>query len=86
MFLKILCSEDIDVPLSAKGLLKDGKVTTLTRSVSPGQYTHLEILPYLEHIEGNLKDHMDVVSDVNVDGLPLYKASTTSSWPILGFF
>jgi len=84
--LKILESENLDVPLSANGLLNLNLPKAVIRTVRPCHYTHIGIRNYLEFIKNKLPDNSEIILDVNVDGLPLFKSSNTSLWPILGHF
>jgi len=81
--LKILRSENIDVPLSAKGLVKQKTNKAIIRTVTPGQYTHIGIKPYLRSVEEQLLNQSELMLNVNVDGLPLYKSSQMCVWPSL---
>ena len=84
--LKILKSQNIDVPISLKGLLGSPSNQFLTRTVSPGTYCHFGIGVFIEKVVTAFPNTKDLILDVGVDGLPLFKSSQTCLWPILGHF
>ncbi|KAI8121707.1 hypothetical protein CVS40_7336 [Lucilia cuprina] len=83
--LKILKSEQLDVPSSVQGLI--GKTTKcLERTVSPGTYVHIGLNEQLVKLANVINDLnlKDIEVDVGIDGLPLFKSSAIGLWPILG--
>ncbi|XP_049316952.1 uncharacterized protein LOC125779722 [Bactrocera dorsalis] len=79
--LKILQSENISVPTSSKGVLR--QATCRLRTVAPGNYLHIGLEKQLRSIAITLSDVDKFEIDVGIDGLPLYKSSNVSLWPIL---
>ncbi|KAI8116302.1 hypothetical protein CVS40_11606 [Lucilia cuprina] len=83
--LEILKSENLDVPKSVGGLIGN-KIKCEERTVSPGKYVHVGLQRQLEKCSKIIKnsDLKEIVIDIGIDGLPLYKSSSMSLWPILG--
>ncbi|XP_054090082.1 uncharacterized protein LOC128922693 [Zeugodacus cucurbitae] len=79
--LKILQSENISVPTSSKGILR--QATCRLRTVAPGNYLHIGLEKQLRSIAITLSDVDKFEIDIGIDGLPLYKSSNVSLWPIL---
>lgn len=72
--LHILNAENLNVPLSLSGLLKEKKEKTIIRTVTPGTYYHLGLKRQLEKLpQSIIKDYNQIIVDICVDGLPLYK-------------
>lgn len=73
-----------DLPADARTLLKT-PVNVITRVVEPGLYSHIGL-------ESNLRKILNYVTEpiseifllINIDGVPLFKSSSTEFWPILG--
>lgn len=82
--LKILQSEKLDVPISLKGLTKQN-IKTVVRTVTPGEYFHVGIEKNLLKFGDQLKSCNEILLDIGIDGLPLFKSSRQSLWPILGY-
>lgn len=80
--LTILKEEGLDVPLSLETLLGRQK-RALTKYVSPGIYCHFGIQKQIRKVESFLKNYEQIVIDVNIDGIPLFKSSLVQLWPIL---
>lgn len=82
--LKIMKAEGLDVPISVGGLLKR-KQKRRPRTVAPGKYIHLGIENHLKKAEEVLLQYSgnEIVLDIGIDGLPLYKSSAVGLWPIL---
>lgn len=82
--LKLLISSGL------KGLSPDSRTLLRTpRSIpiSPmgsGQFWYNGIQKCLERMYVNLRENTDVKLNINVDGLPLFKSSKITFWPILG--
>lgn len=85
--LKSLIDYGIELPRTKNSILNFNKKSKpLIKDLSPGQYLHIGI-------ENNLKNFNydcllkinEILIDVGIDGLPLYKSSKASIWPILGF-
>lgn len=73
------------MPKSVEGLLMRGKVNIITRTVAPGIYYHLGLQVHLQKLSKHtLQNNSTILLDIGIDGLPLYKSSNTSLWPILG--
>lgn len=85
--LEILFSEGIDIPRSANSLIKFNKKIE-TRCVEPGVYFHNGIGHHVESLKNNIERYnvQELLLDLNIDGLPLFKSSNTVLWPILGHF
>lgn len=81
--LKILKEENLDVPSCLKNLIDYSEKITI-RTVSPGNYWHYGIKNQLQKISHVLNNYNEVIFDINIDGLPLFKSSKLSLWPILG--
>lgn len=83
--LNILHSEHLKVPLSLGGLLKNNRGKAIIRTVPPGSYYHLGLRNQLEKLPDRLLNGIDIIYvDIGIDGLPLFKSSCTSLWPIMG--
>lgn len=80
--LIILREENLKVPLSAKTILQN-KQKMVVRNVSPGTYCHFGIEKQLQKISNIICEHKEIVFDMNIDGLPLFKSSRVHLWPIL---
>ncbi|XP_073841182.1 uncharacterized protein [Musca autumnalis] len=82
--LRILKSENFEVPLSVRSLV--GKKTVFhKRTVPPGEYVHVGIQNHLEHLSTTLCSELeDLIIDIGIDGLSLFKSSPKEVWPILG--
>lgn len=83
--LRILKSEDLDVPTSVVGLL--GKYEKCKeRTVAPGKYIHIGLKTHLEKLSTEIlkSDTDEITLDIGIDGLPIFKSSEVSLWPILG--
>lgn len=82
--LHILNSENIKVPNSFDDLLCRGKETTTITTVSAGTYYHLDLTQELLIVsERDLQNTSSISLDIGVDGLPLFKSSSTADWPIM---
>lgn len=83
--LHILKSENLNVPLSVRGLL--GRAPKCTeRTVSPGTYIHIGLKRQLERNPDLIHSFAvnELLTDVGIDGLPIFKSSSVGLWPILG--
>lgn len=81
--LKILNEENLEVPTCFKSLLNySDKI--IERTVAPGKYWHYGIKNQIKKISDLFNEFDEVIVDINVDGLPLFKSSNLSLWPILG--
>ncbi|XP_073819948.1 uncharacterized protein [Musca autumnalis] len=82
--LAMLREENLNVPSTSIQLLNYNKQPTLIRTVNPGQYYHFGLKKQISKL-GNILENTDsIVLDVGIDGLPLFKSSSVSLWPILG--
>lgn len=84
--LKILHPIDTQLPLTCRTLLQTGKCNDTIVSISGGEYMHCGILTGLMNLKQHLLEfgQQKILFQVNIDGLPLYKSSSTQLWPILG--
>lgn len=80
--LRILRKQNLDVPACYNSLIKNPDKIVL-RTVAPGQYWHYGIKNQMRKINDLIYEHDKVILDVNIDGLPLFKSSNLSLWPIL---
>lgn len=72
--LKLLASENFNVPLCAESLLgKQSEI--LVKNISPGFYCNIGFKTQFSKLSDKLKDCDTVIVDVNIDGLPLYRSS-----------
>jgi hypothetical protein len=85
--LKVLETHGCDVPITASTLLSTPR-SVETQQKSGGSYKYLGLANSLEIIlqqksESSWK-HLQILQvQVNIDGLPLFKSSATTLWPIL---
>lgn len=84
--LKILHSNHPQLPLTCRTLLQTGKLDSEVMSLTCGQYMHYGILAGLQLFEHDIVKlgQTELFYQVNIDGLPLFKSSSTQLWPILG--
>lgn len=88
--LKILKCHHPSLPADPRTLLKTKRSEVLdVKSKAGGTYYHFGTLASMT---ATLEAHQSVLSEgmclelqVNVDGLPLFKSSSTQFWPILGY-
>ncbi len=83
--LKILKPYHSTLPGSCKALLKTPRSSQSdVKSVTNGEFWYKGIAPNLHSKlrQNNLLG--EIVVDINIDGLPLYKSSSINFWPILG--
>lgn len=72
------------LPKDARTLVKTPRVTTISKDERlGGQYWHYGLKRILLDVVSNNKEIRLLSLNVNIDGLPTYKSSTTSFWPIL---
>lgn len=83
--LKILKKKHSEIPLSVSTLIGQQQLV-LKRTVAPGTYFHIGIETNLKKIIDYLKNEnvYNIVLDVGIDGLPLFKSKDMRLWPILG--
>lgn len=84
--LAVLHAYHPSLPLTYRSLLKTELKCGNVEMVGSGEYMHYGIMEGLlkhQHCIMNLNT-TDVKYHVNIDGLPLYKSSSTQLWPILG--
>lgn len=79
--LAILKEEGLDVPLCLETLLGRQNIA-LTKHVSPGVYCHFGIEKQILKIGTLLQSYDEIVIDINIDGIPLFKSSSVQLWPI----
>lgn len=81
--LQPLCPE---LPLHAKSLLKTPRKTTCKRQLDNGAYIHFGIKTYLQlFYASNIFETNVIKMSFNIDGLPLFKSSSITFWPIHSF-
>ena len=78
-----------DLPRDARSLLSTPR-NILVKSVAGGEYYYFGIRFWLEKLLG-VGDHNMLLTEtlhlhINIDGIPLFKCSSVSLWPILGIF
>ncbi|KAK4878778.1 hypothetical protein RN001_011284 [Aquatica leii] len=75
-----------DLPLDARTLLHTARVVNL-KEVMPGQYYHFGLQQAIVHILSSQQNYFKNINvleiNVNVDGLPLSKSSSSQVYPIL---
>jgi hypothetical protein len=88
--LKILKLQDLDVPLTAASLLKTPRSVRIEQK-SGGDYIYFglakSVSKKLADVSYDLQQSKNEIElHVNIDGLPLFKSSPLSVWPILCSF
>lgn len=82
--LKILISAGLNgLSSDSRTLLKTPRSVPISQMGS-GMFWYNGIQKCLELLYANLNLNTDVKLNINVDGLPLFKSSKTTFWPILG--
>lgn len=83
--LHVLAPLHCDLPLSSKTLLCTPH-TAVTRTLNTGEYIHFGLENFLKVVLSKHTICVDskVKISINIDGLPLFKSSSTQFWPILG--
>lgn len=80
--LSILNSEGHSLPRDYRTLLRtDTKIKTVP--LAGGMYWHNGLKKCLLRIFGNFKESAKLSLNFNIDGLPIYKSSKETFWPIL---
>ena len=79
--IQILKEFGIDLPKCRKELIPKENELLEVRDVPNGQYMHFGIENAIQSYNYDFLNK-DVVCDFNIDGLPLYKSSRKSIWPI----
>lgn len=84
--LKLLHPYHPTLPLTARTLISTGQHTFAIQNVAGGEYVHFGIMNSLRRYESKLLnlDDKSLNLHINVDGLPLFRSSSTQLWPILG--
>lgn len=83
--LLILRNENINVPMSMKTLLQGQSIPIEPSVVPPGKYHHIGLEKSLKRMKLSLSNSVEsLYIDIGVDGLPLFKSSGRSLWPIMG--
>lgn len=72
------------VPLSKAGLLRTKKKNRRISDCNGGKYLHIGISENLKQKKLGEVLNGEIVIDVGIDGLPLFKSSRTCVWPIIG--
>ena len=87
--LQILRGQGLCLPKDSRTLLQTPR-EVVTSSKCGGQYIYLGIeagiTDILSRNSSLIEKHTKVDLMINVDGLPLFKSSTSQFWPILGYF
>lgn len=88
--LRILKCHHPSLPLDARTLLKTTRSEVMAlQEKAGGAYHYFGILQSmrstLEAYHSNLTSGMCLKLQINVDGLPLFRSSSTQFWPIFGF-
>ncbi|XP_028417018.1 uncharacterized protein LOC114544776 [Dendronephthya gigantea] len=87
--LQILRGQGLCLPKDSRTLLQTPR-EVITLSKCGGQYVYLGIEAGITDILSKnaslIEKHTTVDLMINVDGLPLFKSSTSQFWPILGYF
>lgn len=71
--MAILKGEGLDVQLSVNAFYKKSDCLIVSQ-ILPGLYTHFGISKQLERVSHLLKDCDEILVDINIDGLPLFKS------------
>lgn len=75
---------DNTLPKDARTLVKTPRATTVSHDERlGGAYWHYGLKRILSEAVTNIKNITTISLNVNIDGLPAYKSSTASFWPIL---
>lgn len=80
--LRVLNKWHISVPTCAETLIV--RQTSEIKTVHPGSYLHIGLEKQLRRLSPIIENMPTVVLDIGIDGLPLFKSSAESLWPILG--
>lgn len=84
--LSMLREFGINLPKTRTGLLQTKRTPLITRDVPPGKYMYIGIQKNVSMVNCDFLSGENLVFDFNIDGLPLYKSSRKSIWPIQGSF
>lgn len=82
--LKVLKPFHSELPTDYRTLLKSN-ITFDTKKISDGEYVHIGLKKQIQQkllIHTNISETIEI--SFNVDGIPLFKSSNLSFWPILG--
>lgn len=86
--LNILRSEGHDLPKDARTLLGRSRRSSNITSCGSGDYLHYGFEKALTNIMNEQMPEtlmeVNILVDLNIDGLPLAKSSKSQLWPILG--
>lgn len=80
--LGILAEENLNVPSDIRTLLPKTANFSI-RCVPPGFYSHFGIENQLMSLSSYFYECDEIVFDINVDGIPLFRSSRVQLWPIL---
>ena len=73
------------MPLSAKTLMNTNRKEIQITNIPDGEFIYLGIQKYFHSVPFSyLGDREEVLIDVGIDGLKLFKSSNRVLWPILG--
>lgn len=78
--IQILRSENLVVKPFYKF---DCHIKPVVKNIAGGSYIHIGILSQLNKMSLVIQLPKNIILDINIDGLPLYKSSKTQLWPIL---
>lgn len=74
-----------EIPLSLFSLV-GGQQTVVIRTVAPGSYFHIglekNLCKIIDYVKAEKID--EIILDIGIDGLPIFKSSEIGLWPILG--
>ena len=85
--LNILIEFGLKLPRTKLSLISCKRKNIVCREVPPGKYLHIGISKAIQRCGYDfLETETEIMCDFNVDGLPLYKSSRKTIWPILGAF
>ena len=84
--LQLLKPHHPDLPLTSRTLKNTGHQPADIVTIAGGEYVHFGLLNGMKRFETEiLALSVDVIDyHINVDGLPLFRSSSTQLWPILG--
>lgn len=70
------------LPKDSRTLMKTPRTIKID-NLAGGQYWHNDLKLSLKRIFGKLHSDLSIKININFDGLPLFKSSPTTFWPIL---
>ncbi|XP_050338156.1 uncharacterized protein LOC126764491 [Bactrocera neohumeralis] len=74
-----------DLPLSAKPLLNTGRQRANIKTMSNGEFLYIGIQNFFLSNTANIFENLEeILIDIGIDGLKLFKSSNRVLWPIIG--